>query len=76
MAFVPLQNLAGDRASFLNEIVEAALAQIVGDQVEQACRHSDLFEKRRRLMQQRCKFCAPLRRKVYHEARIWGGRSN
>jgi hypothetical protein len=29
-------NLVGDRPSFLNEIVEAAPAQIVGDKVEQA----------------------------------------
>jgi hypothetical protein len=29
-------NLVGDRRSFLNEIVEAAAAQIVGDKVEQA----------------------------------------
>ena len=36
---------ASDRTSFQNEIVEAALAHIVGDKVEQAYRRSDLFEK-------------------------------
>jgi integrase len=43
--------------SFQNEISEAALAHIIGDKVEQAYRRGDLFEKRRRLMQQWATFC-------------------
>jgi integrase len=43
---------ASERTSFQNEIAEAALAHIIGDKVEQAYRRGDLFEKRRRLMQQ------------------------
>ena len=41
-----------ERTSFQNEIAEAALAHVIGDKVEQAYRRGDLFEKRRRLMQQ------------------------
>jgi integrase len=43
---------ASERTSFQNEIVEAALAHIIGDKVEQAYRRGDLFDKRRRLMAQ------------------------
>ena len=48
---------ASERTSFQNEIVEAALAHVIGDKVEQAYRRGDLFEKRRRLMQQWAAFC-------------------
>jgi integrase len=49
---------AGERTSFQNEIVEAALAHVVGSKVEQAYRRGDMFEKRRRLMQQWGTFCS------------------
>jgi len=48
---------ASERTSFQNEIAEAALAHVIGDKVEQAYRRTDLFEKRRRLMQQWATFC-------------------
>jgi integrase len=48
---------ASERTSFQNEIVEAALAHVIGDKVEQAYRRGDLFEKRRRLMQQWAMYC-------------------
>ena len=48
---------ASERTSFQNEIAEAALAHVIGDKVEQAYRRGDLFEKRRRLMQQWATFC-------------------
>ena len=48
---------ASERTSFPNEIVEAALAHVVGSKVEQAYRRGDMFEKRRRLMQQWATFC-------------------
>jgi integrase len=53
---------ASERTAFQNEIVEAALAHVVGSKVEQAYRRGDMFEKRRRLMQQWATFCttAPL----------------
>jgi integrase len=55
-----------ERTSIQNEIVEAALAHIVGDKVEQAYRRGDMFEKRRRLMQQWATFCTaePIQRNV------------
>ena len=48
---------ASERTSFQNEIVEAALAHIVGSKVEQAYRRGDMFEKRRRLMDAWAEFC-------------------
>jgi integrase len=48
---------ASDRTSFQNEIVEAALAHVVGSKVEQAYQRGDMFEKRRRLMQQWAVYC-------------------
>jgi integrase len=47
---------AGERTSFQNEIVEASLAHVIGDKVEQAYRRGDLFEKRLRLMNNWAKF--------------------
>jgi integrase len=49
---------ASERASFQNEVVEASLAHTIGGKVEQAYRRGDMFEKRRRLMQQWATFCA------------------
>jgi integrase len=48
---------ASECTSFQNEIAEVALAHVVGDKVEQAYRRGDLFEKRRRLLQQWATFC-------------------
>ena len=64
---------ASERTSIQNEIVEASLAHVIGGKVEQAYRRGDMFEKRRRLMQQWATFCTtapaqgnvtPLRRKI------------
>jgi integrase len=54
---------ASERTSFQNEIVEASLAHVTGGKVEQAYMRGDMFEKRRRLMQQWAMFCttAPAR---------------
>lgn len=49
---------ASERTSFQNQIVEASLAHMIGGKVEQAYMRGDLFEKRRRLMQQWATFCA------------------
>jgi integrase len=49
---------ASERTSFQNEIVEASLAHTIGSKVEQAYQRGDMFEKRRRLMQQWATFCA------------------
>jgi integrase len=48
---------ASELTSFQNEVVEAALAHVVGSKVEQAYRRGDMFDKRRRLMQQWATFC-------------------
>jgi integrase len=48
---------ASEHTAFQNEIVEAALAHVVGNKVEQAYRRGDMFDKRRRLMQQWATFC-------------------
>jgi len=48
---------AAERTNFPREVVEAALAHAIDNKVEAAYRRSDLFEKRRRLMQQWSTFC-------------------
>jgi integrase len=48
---------ASERTSFQSEIVEASLAHTIGGKVEQAYMHGDMFEKRRRLIQQWTTFC-------------------
>jgi integrase len=49
---------AAERTSFPREVVEMALAHRIGTEVELAYRRSDLFEKRRRLMDDWAKYCA------------------
>jgi integrase len=48
---------AAERTNFPSEVAEMALAHAVGNKVEAAYRRGDLFEKRRRLMQQWATFC-------------------
>jgi integrase len=48
---------ASERTSFQNEIVEAALAHVIGGKVEQAYLRGDRFEKRRRLIDAWARFC-------------------
>ena len=47
-----------DRTNSPSEVAEMALAHVVGSKVEAAYRRGDMFEKRRRLMQQWAEFCA------------------
>jgi integrase len=49
---------ATERTNFANEIIEAALAHVIGDKTEQAYSRGDLIEKRRRLMDAWADFCA------------------
>jgi integrase len=59
---------AGEATAYPREVAEAALAHAIGNQVETAYRHGDLFEKRRALMRDWAQRCAggaivlPLRR--------------
>jgi integrase len=48
---------AAERTNSPSEVAEMALAHAVGSKVEAAYRRGDLFEKRRRLMQQWATFC-------------------
>jgi len=46
-----------ERTNYPREVSEMALAHAIGDKVEAAYRRGDLFEKRRRLMNEWAKFC-------------------
>jgi len=49
---------AGARSNFPREVAEMALAHRIGNATEQAYARHDLFEKRKRLMEAWCQFCA------------------
>jgi integrase len=51
---------AAERTTVAPEVAEAALAHTVANKVEAAYRRSDLFEKRRALMQEWGSFCASM----------------
>ena len=48
---------AAERTNFPSEVAEMALAHTVGDKVEQAYARSDLFDRRRRLMEAWAGYC-------------------
>lgn len=48
---------AGNVSTFPREIVETALAHVIGDKAEQAYRRSDALEKRRKLMEAWANYC-------------------
>jgi integrase len=50
---------AGNVSSFPREVVETALAHVIGDKAEQAYRRSDALEKRRKLMDAWAAYCEP-----------------
>jgi integrase len=56
-----------EKTEYPNEVAEAALAHVVGDRTEAAYRRGDLFEKRRRLMQDWATYCSA--QGVAHEER-------
>jgi integrase len=49
---------AAERTGFPREVVEAALAHVAGNKVEAAYQRGDLFDKRRRLMDEWARYCA------------------
>lgn len=49
---------AAERTNYPREVCEMALAHVVGDKVEAAYRRGDLFEKRRRLMDEWARYCS------------------
>ena len=50
---------AGNVTSFPREVIETALAHVIGDKAEQAYRRSDALDKRRKLMDAWSAFCEP-----------------
>ena len=50
---------AGNVSNFPREVVETALAHVIGDKAEQAYRRSDALEKRRKLMEAWAQYCEP-----------------
>lgn len=66
---------AAEKTDFAGEVAEAALAHVIGDQVEAAYRRGDLFEKRRELMNAWARHCEPVRVKKRRSARPNTGRS-
>jgi integrase len=49
---------AAERTNYPNHVVEMALAHTIGDKTEAAYRRGDLFDKRRRLMDEWARFCS------------------
>ena len=54
---------AHERTAYPPHVIEQALGHVVGTAVERAYRRTDLFEQRRRLMQQWSEYCGTLRAK-------------
>ena len=50
---------AGNETSYPRDLIETALAQVIGDKAEQAYRRSDALEKRRKLMEAWASYCEP-----------------
>jgi integrase len=50
---------AGNVSNFPREVVETALAHVIGDRAEQAYRRSDALDKRRELMEAWAAYCEP-----------------
>jgi integrase len=48
---------AGNETSYPRELIETALAHVIGDKAEQAYRRSDALEKRRQLMEAWASYC-------------------
>jgi integrase len=51
---------AAEATAYPNHVVEQALAHAVGNAVERAYRRGDLFEKRRKLMDDWARYCTQL----------------
>jgi integrase len=52
---------AGNVSHFPRELIESALAHVIGDKAEQAYRRSDALDKRRKLMDAWASYCEPRR---------------
>ena len=56
---VEFQRLGRQRNILPRDLIETALAHVVGDAAEQAYRRSDALEKRRKLMETWASYCEP-----------------
>ena len=54
---------AAEQTNYPREVAEAALAHVLSDKVEAACRRTDLFDERRMLMEAWARFCSAPRRR-------------
>jgi integrase len=52
---------AGNETPYPRDLIETALAHVVGDEAERAYRRSDALEKRRKLMEAWANYCDPTR---------------
>ena len=50
---------AGNETHYPRDLIETALAHVIGDKAEQAYRRSDALEKRRKLMEAWASYCEP-----------------
>jgi integrase len=50
---------AGNETHYPRDLIETALAHVIGDKAEQAYRRSDALEKRRKLMEAWANYCEP-----------------
>jgi integrase len=50
---------AGNETGYPRELIETALAHVIGDKAKQAYRRSDALEKRRKLMEAWAQYCEP-----------------
>ena len=48
----------GERTNFAREVVEAALAHVIGDSAEQAYSRGDMLARRRQLMESWAEYCS------------------
>jgi integrase len=51
----------GNETSYPRDLIETALAHVIGNETEQAYRRSDALEKRRKLMEAWANYCEPTR---------------
>ena len=58
---VQLSGLGRQLSNFPREIIETALAHVIGDKAEQAYRRSDALEKRRKLMEAWAVYCGTIK---------------
>jgi len=67
---------AAERTNYPREVAEMVLGHAVGDKVEAAYRRSDLFEKRRKMMNAWADYCGTVRVRDGGEVVSIGGRGN